>query len=51
MLLDEPPVNLDYKLREERRDELSQRFAIRQFTVVYATTDPPRCCCPAATPP
>jgi len=27
MLLDEPLVNLDYKLREELRDELSQLFA------------------------
>ena len=29
MLLDEPLVNLDYKLREELRDELSQLFAER----------------------
>src|SRR5690349_11279527 len=40
MLLDEPLVNLDYKLREELRDELSQLFAAGQSTVVYATTEP-----------
>ncbi len=40
MLLDEPLVNLDYKLREELREELSQLFANGQSTVVYATTEP-----------
>ncbi len=40
MLLDEPLVNLDYKLREDLRDELSQLFASGQSTVVYATTEP-----------
>ena len=40
MLLDEPLVNLDYKLREELRDELSQLFASGRSTVVYATTEP-----------
>ncbi|GAA6142952.1 ABC transporter ATP-binding protein [Hydrogenophaga sp. 5NK40-0174] len=40
MLLDEPLVNLDYKLREELREELSQLFAVGQSTVVYATTEP-----------
>jgi glycerol transport system ATP-binding protein len=40
MLLDEPLVNLDYKLREELRDELSQLFARGESTVVYATTEP-----------
>ncbi len=40
MLLDEPLVNLDYKLREELRAELSQLFAAGQSTVVYATTEP-----------
>lgn len=40
MLLDEPLVNLDYKLREELRDELSQLFAGGGSTVVYATTEP-----------
>ena len=40
MLLDEPLVNLDYKLREELREELSQLFASGESTVVYATTEP-----------
>jgi len=40
MLLDEPLVNLDYKLREELRDELSALFASGESTVVYATTEP-----------
>jgi glycerol transport system ATP-binding protein len=40
MLFDEPLVNLDYKLREELRDELSALFAAGQSTVVYATTEP-----------
>ena len=40
MLLDEPLVNLDYKLREELREELSQLFAGGGSTVVYATTEP-----------
>jgi glycerol transport system ATP-binding protein len=40
MLLDEPLVNLDYKLREELREELSQLFANGEATVVYATTEP-----------
>jgi glycerol transport system ATP-binding protein len=40
MLLDEPLVNLDYKLREELRSELSQLFAGGRSTVVYATTEP-----------
>jgi glycerol transport system ATP-binding protein len=40
MLLDEPLVNLDYKLREELRDELTQLFAAGRSTVVYATTEP-----------
>jgi len=40
MLLDEPLVNLDYKLREELRDELSTLFATGDATVVYATTEP-----------
>jgi glycerol transport system ATP-binding protein len=39
MLLDEPLVNLDYKLREELRDELSDLFASGDSTVVYATTE------------
>ncbi len=40
MLLDEPLVNLDYKLREELREELSSLFAVGDSTVVYATTEP-----------
>ncbi len=40
MLLDEPLVNLDYKLREELREELSALFAAGNSTVVYATTEP-----------
>jgi glycerol transport system ATP-binding protein len=40
VLLDEPLVNLDYKLREELRDELGQLFATGLSTVVYATTEP-----------
>ena len=40
MLLDEPLVNLDYKLREELREELLQLFAAGESTVVYATTEP-----------
>jgi glycerol transport system ATP-binding protein len=40
MLLDEPLVNLDYKLREELREELSALFAAGHSTVVYATTEP-----------
>jgi glycerol transport system ATP-binding protein len=40
VLLDEPLANLDYKLREELRDELPRLFAGRDCTVVYATTEP-----------
>jgi glycerol transport system ATP-binding protein len=40
LLLDEPLVNLDYKLREELRHELSDLFADGKTTVVYATTEP-----------
>ena len=40
MLLDEPLVNLDYKLREGLRDELTQLFAAGDATVIYATTEP-----------
>ena len=40
ILLDEPLANLDYKLREELRDELPQLFKDRGCTVVYATTEP-----------
>jgi glycerol transport system ATP-binding protein len=40
LLLDEPLVNLDYKLREELRDELLQLFERRESIVVYTTTEP-----------
>ncbi len=40
ILLDEPLANLDYKLREELRDELPKLFAGRSSIVVYATTEP-----------
>jgi len=40
ILLDEPLANLDYKLREELRDELPKLFADRHAIVVYATTEP-----------
>jgi glycerol transport system ATP-binding protein len=40
MLLDEPLVNLDYKLREELREELAALFAGGESTVIYATTEP-----------
>ena len=40
VLLDEPLANLDYKLREELREELPRLFATRERTVVYATTEP-----------
>ncbi|MDQ7249703.1 ABC transporter ATP-binding protein [Dongia sedimenti] len=40
ILLDEPLANLDYKLREEMRDELPRLFADRHCTVIYATTEP-----------
>jgi glycerol transport system ATP-binding protein len=40
MLLDEPLVNLDYKLREALRDELAGLFSAGNSTVVYATTEP-----------
>jgi len=40
VLLDEPLANLDFKLREELRDELPKIFANRNCVVVYATTEP-----------
>ncbi len=40
VLLDEPLVNLDYKLREELREELTSLFTDGETTVVYATTEP-----------
>ena len=40
LLLDEPLVNLDYKLREELRVELQEIFRKRSSLVVYTTTEP-----------
>ena len=40
VLLDEPLANLDYKLREELREELPRLFRNTESTVVYATTEP-----------
>ena len=40
MLLDEPLANLDYKLREELREELPRIFAASGAIFVYATTEP-----------
>jgi glycerol transport system ATP-binding protein len=40
LLLDEPLVNLDYKLREELRVELQEIFKQRQAVVIYTTTEP-----------
>lgn len=40
VLLDEPLANLDYKLREQLRDELPRLFAKSSSTVVYATSEP-----------
>ncbi|MEJ2037926.1 MAG: ABC transporter ATP-binding protein [Desulfosarcinaceae bacterium] len=40
LLLDEPLVNLDYKLREELRVELQEIFQRRAAIVVYTTTEP-----------
>ncbi len=40
VLFDEPLVNLDYKLREEFREELRALFSERHCIAVYATTEP-----------
>ncbi|MCC5812755.1 MAG: ABC transporter ATP-binding protein [Ectothiorhodospiraceae bacterium] len=40
LLLDEPLVNLDYKLREGLREELRDILRDRDCIVVYATTEP-----------
>lgn len=40
VLLDEPLANLDYKLREELREELPALFAGTGAVLVYATTEP-----------
>jgi glycerol transport system ATP-binding protein len=40
VLLDEPLANLDFKLREELREDLPRLFHDRDCIVVYATTEP-----------
>lgn len=40
VFLDEPLANLDYKLREELRDQLPELFKGRGAVVVYATSEP-----------
>jgi glycerol transport system ATP-binding protein len=40
VLLDEPLANLDYKLREELREELPRIFSASGAIFVYATTEP-----------
>jgi glycerol transport system ATP-binding protein len=40
LLLDEPLVNLDYKLREELQIDLQDIFKQRDAIVVYTTTEP-----------
>ena len=40
VLLDEPLANLDYKLREELREELPRIFGQTGAILVYATTEP-----------
>ena len=40
VFLDEPLANLDYKLREELREQLPELFSGRGSVVVYATSEP-----------
>ncbi len=40
LVLDEPLVNLDYKLREALREELRGLLVAEGLTVIYTTTDP-----------
>jgi glycerol transport system ATP-binding protein len=40
ILFDEPLVNLDYKLREELRQEMRELFQQRNILAFYATTEP-----------
>lgn len=40
VFLDEPLANLDFKLREELREELPRLFEAKGAIVVYATTEP-----------
>jgi glycerol transport system ATP-binding protein len=40
VLLDEPLANLDYKLREQLRDELQKIFSDADNVVIYSTAEP-----------
>ncbi len=40
VLLDEPLANLDFKLREQLRDELQRIFADANMMVIYSTAEP-----------
>jgi glycerol transport system ATP-binding protein len=40
LVLDEPLANLDYKLREELREELNRIFVERDSVVLYSTSEP-----------
>lgn len=40
LLLDEPLANLDYKLREELREELPRFFEGKNTVIIYTTSDP-----------
>ena len=40
VLLDEPLANLDFKLREQLRDELQRIFADAEMMVIYSTAEP-----------
>ncbi|MBK5223219.1 MAG: ABC transporter ATP-binding protein [Acidimicrobiia bacterium] len=40
LILDEPLANLDYKLREELREELNRIFVERDSVVIYSTSEP-----------
>jgi glycerol transport system ATP-binding protein len=40
LVLDEPLANLDYKLREELRDELERIFKTRSSVILYSTSEP-----------
>jgi glycerol transport system ATP-binding protein len=40
LIFDEPLANLDYKLREELRDELFRIFESRESIVLYTTSEP-----------
>jgi glycerol transport system ATP-binding protein len=40
LVLDEPLANLDYKLREQLREELNRIFAERSSVILYSTSEP-----------